>query len=73
MNIVKSQINVITPPNSDTYLRDQSLSLTIKVKGLIPQCTKQIMGIDPSIKSLYPPKKLGINPNVNEFVYRCFF
>ena len=59
MNIVKSQINVITPPNADTYLRDQSLSLKIKVKGLIPQSTKQIMGIDPSIKSLYPPKKTG--------------
>ena len=45
---------VITPPNSDIYLKDKSLSLKIKLKGLIPQSTKQTMGIDLHIKSLYP-------------------
>ena len=31
------------------------------------------MGIDPRIKSLNPPKKLVIDPNINEFEYRDFF
>ena len=59
--------NVITPPNSDTYLRDKSPVLKNLTKRTNPPEHITDYGDGSPYQVPLPHKKLVIYPNINEF------